>query len=475
MSKRIGGRGSEAPSIAPSFEVVVTLVIVASVVSLAIGYEVGYDDATETSGLPLPVQSAHPGNGIDDPVPPSKRIVDEIGYILNHTTSTNYEHHPALGANISRAGGIYNTDCSGYVDYVLNLTVPAWYDAISYYDAGERPLAEDLYGFFAQARPERGWTRIRKMADAQPGDVLAYKHPIHDPNTGHVMFVYSTPEPSTVNDNEYWVWVSDSTASYHGDDPRKDIGDGVGKGKMWFGVDHDGRPVYFRWSSVDGEQLYYPISIARATQANDTLVPSADRVANRAEYVVHMQQLTVYWHHTIIQEEDFAYIADCSGFVDFVLNRELPGHYAQIAFDQNNESRPLAQDYYDYFASLGAGNSTAAWSRVAEMKDARPGDIIAYKHDPPSEGSTGHVMIIDSTPQPSDTPGQYWVWVIDSALSGHGDDTRDTDDDNVRFTDGIGRGKMWFGVDGEGGPSYYRWSAVDGETHAVPLAIGRPN
>jgi hypothetical protein len=101
------------------------------------------------------------------------------------------------------------------------------------------------------------------MADAMPGDVLAYKHPVHDPNTGHVMFIYSVPEASTVNPGEFWVWVSDSTASHHGDDPRQASGNGVGKGRMWFGVDAHGLPVYYRWSSVDGEIHHKSIAIGR--------------------------------------------------------------------------------------------------------------------------------------------------------------------------------------------------------------------
>jgi hypothetical protein len=456
-------------------EHVLVLLVAVSLVSLAIGYEVGFDDAGGLpDGLPFPV-SNHPGIDIDDPLTPSQKIVDEIDYILGHTNSTHYEHHPALGANISRAEGIYDTDCSGYVDYVLNLTVPTWYDAITYYGDGERPLAEDLYGFFAQAQPERGWTRVRKMADAEPGDLLAYKHPIHDPNTGHVVFIHSHPEPSMVNDGEYWVWVSDSTASHHGEDPRETTGNGVGRGKMWFGVDHDGRPIYFRWSSVDGERLYYPISIARATEEGAS-IPGADRIANRAEYIVHMERLTAYWHHTIIQESEYVYITDCSGLVDYILKTEEPGLYSMIEFDESAESRPLAHDYYETFANAGATAQAGEWSRVARLQDARSGDILAYKHAEATDGSTGHVMVVDSTPQAStENDNEYWVWVIDSALSGHGDDTRDTDEDNVRFKEGVGRGKVWFGVDSSGAPTYYRWSSSDGNEHHEQIAIGHPN
>jgi hypothetical protein len=126
-----GRRSSGEPSGSVPIEWVVAMVIVASVVFLAIGYETGIGDSN--GNMPadeLPLESPHPGNGIDDPTPPSRKIVDEISFILNNTNSTRYEHHPSLGANISRSGGIYNTDCSGYVDYVLNLAVPTWHGAI---------------------------------------------------------------------------------------------------------------------------------------------------------------------------------------------------------------------------------------------------------------------------------------------------------------------------------------------------------
>jgi hypothetical protein len=58
--------------------------------------------------------------------------------------------------------------------------------------------------------------------------------------------------------------------------------------------------------------------------------------------------------------------------------------------------------------------------------------------------------------------------VVDSAASGHGRDSRDTctsKEKNCPYNDdkhkGIGVGVMYFGVNDEGHPIYYRWSDWD--------------
>ena len=62
----------------------------------------------------------------------------------------------------------------------------------------------------------------------------------------------------------------------------------------------------------------------------------------------------------------------------------------------------------------------------------------------------------------SENEDEFSIYVIDSSGSGHDDDTRKTDRDNVFDEEGIGKGKMWFGNKDRNRPVYYRWSEYNG-------------
>ncbi len=89
-------------------------------------------------------------------------------------------------------------------------------------------------------------------------------------STGHVMIAWSPPV--ITSKKEYAVYVTDSASSGHGRDTRRaghrkcedagflsckccpeDVINGIGKGRMWYGVNpKDKRPVYYRWSHSGG-------------------------------------------------------------------------------------------------------------------------------------------------------------------------------------------------------------------------------
>lgn len=174
---------------------------------------------------------------------------------------------------------------------------------------------------------------------------------------------------------------------------------------------------------------------------------------------------------------------DCSYWAKQVLTRVSPFHYDEIPKSSASGTTALAADYFDHFNSLSASDSL--WERVPNISQARAGDIIAYAHDPAEGASTtGHVMILMSTPRwstCSDTL-QHWVWVSDAARSGHGDDTRNglgkyaDDYDYVALPgssnrpSGVGLGKMWFNT---GTSPYYRWSKCSSAKQGATFAIGR--
>jgi len=108
------------------------------------------------------------------------------------------------------------------------------------------------------------------------------------------------------------------------------------------------------------------------------------------------------------------------------------------------------------------------WLKIEKLADAQQGDFLVVSYDENADtNSTGHVMWIDENPK-KDGTGRYRVRVIDSANSGHGDDTRHKSN-TYNCEDGkecgIGRGDMWFDVNGEGHAIFYRWSSKDGKKY----------
>lgn len=175
-----------------------------------------------------------------------------------------------------------------------------------------------------------------------------------------------------------------------------------------------------------------------------------------------------------LDETSGTYQYDCSGLAaEFVLGKLLPQHRKVLCQDDQgrgecddyidcgdsgiaeNYNRPLAGDFYDYF--MNHGTSSEYWVMINNFAEVQPGDIIAVKYYDPNNqnNTTGHIMIAHSSPKKL-VNKEYSLFVIDSAQSGHGQDSRQYASNN----NGIGKGLMWFGVDANGKPIYYRWSGA---------------
>jgi hypothetical protein len=107
-----------------------------------------------------------------------------------------------------------------------------------------------------------GWLRIERIADARPGDILAWRSlkPKRG-STGHVVILDGRPVQTP--DGEVCVPVIDSTSSGHGNDTRPKGQTGIGRGLMWFAVDAQGHPTAYRWSRPTGKLQSRPIAIGR--------------------------------------------------------------------------------------------------------------------------------------------------------------------------------------------------------------------
>jgi hypothetical protein len=111
------------------------------------------------------------------------------------------------------------------------------------------------------------------------------------------------------------------------------------------------------------------------------------QVAAQAELIVSNLQQTNYQHTEHIDVDRGIYDCDCDGFVGFVLTRAAPGHYTMIP-QEPGQPQPRAFEYCLFFSSL-TPQSACGWHRIDFPRDARRGDIIAWRF-PEIEVEKGH-------------------------------------------------------------------------------------
>ncbi len=175
---------------------------------------------------------AAPAQAQVDP-PGNARVMAVLDQVRASLRTTRYTHD----TRIDPRAGRYDFDCSVMVAWVLGRAAPRARAALP----GGRPLAVDFHRTIVAAsttRSRNGWLRIARIADARPGDVLAWPRPrwFRSNNTGHVAIVAATP---IVTERGVLVRVTDATSVGHQDDPRNRDGGptGFGQGTLLIGTD----------------------------------------------------------------------------------------------------------------------------------------------------------------------------------------------------------------------------------------------
>jgi hypothetical protein len=162
----------------------------------------------------------------------SDRSLDKIRFIDQHLRTSIYSHT----TDVDAGQGHFDFDCSGMVNWVLEQSAP---NAFAELKASRPRVAEYVKALQAipYNQPTAGWQRIQKVADAQPGDVIAWPTPDWYPSdaTGHMGFVYAKPVPVS---GGYLIRVADATSYPHGEDSREG-GTGFGYGTILITVDPD--------------------------------------------------------------------------------------------------------------------------------------------------------------------------------------------------------------------------------------------
>jgi hypothetical protein len=191
----------------------------------------------------------------------SENLGDAAERLLNGMRETHYQHR--IHADKSR--GVYDMDCSGFVDYLLKQNAPAQFSPLRIEPGHTRPRAAMYFDLFNRLNksPLPGWESVPKLGEVRRGDIIAWELAASTEkpgDTGHVVIVAAAPVEQT--NHLYRVQVYDSSVIPHDDDSRPEGTNGVGEGVITFRVDTNGKPIGFQFNShahYHGE----PIAIGR--------------------------------------------------------------------------------------------------------------------------------------------------------------------------------------------------------------------
>jgi hypothetical protein len=189
-----------------------------------------------------------------DPRRGPEAVLAEVVEIDQSLQSSRYSHATRVDAK----NGIYELDCSGLAAWVLRRAAPKAQAAVAWRSRGNRPLARDYYHQIARtpagAAPRWGWSRVARVEDAAPGDVIAWLRPkeLRSTNTGHVAFLVAPPRRVPGELSAYLVRIADASRYQHQDDTRAGTDrDGFGIGTILVVADPEsGAPVAYGWRGL---------------------------------------------------------------------------------------------------------------------------------------------------------------------------------------------------------------------------------
>ncbi|MBA1419773.1 MAG: hypothetical protein FAF03_02650 [Epsilonproteobacteria bacterium] len=143
---------------------------------------------------------------------------------------------------------------------------------------------------------------------------------------------------------------------------------------------------------------------------------------NDGPFILHPGYAELTPNNLILKKfNSYNLFLDCSGFVGYYVVQGIAKELYHKINTCYHSSRPLAADFADTFMSsqykttdkniseatlsdLDTNSSAILWGRVPNIKNAKPGDIIVYKHvknithhgrcNNTVHGNTGHVLFI---------------------------------------------------------------------------------
>jgi len=210
------------------------------------------------------------------------------------------------------------------------------------------------------------------------------------------------------------------------------------------------------------------------------LTNPAHNILLEATRILSNLKESYYEHTTTVDETNGIYKLDCSGLVGYILRYALNAHFIPIDTAKIiGQTRPLATDFYTFFNICPTIANPYGWMKISYLRNALPGDIIAWKYVDETKDNTGHIVVISGitakfTEAITINNLKYWeykVRVIDSSKSAHFQDSRDLTTNLTH--EGIGVGDMYFGVNQVGEIKYWKWNSRSDTPQFDYIAIGR--
>jgi hypothetical protein len=195
----------------------------------------------------------------------SENLGDAAERLLSGVRETHYQHR----THVDKSRGVYDMDCSGFVDYLLEQNAPSQLAPLKIEPGHTRPRAAMYFDLFTRLNksPLPGWEAVAKLGETRRGDIIAWQLAASTDqpgDTGHVVIVAAAPVEQTTH--LYRVQVYDSSVIHHDEDSRAEETNGVGTGVITFRVDASGQPIGFQFNShahYHGE----PIAIGRLVKS----------------------------------------------------------------------------------------------------------------------------------------------------------------------------------------------------------------
>ncbi|MEP6900958.1 MAG: hypothetical protein ABJA66_04360 [Actinomycetota bacterium] len=150
-----------------------------------------------------------------------------------------------------------HTDCSGLLNALLERSYNLKSNDFKDWLGVRRPLAITYHDAIEN---EQGFTRIKRVTEIKPGDIIAIKYPPDSDNSGHIMMVEKSPHkraptsPIIKSAQQWEVTIIDSSESGHGKTDTRRLPDGsfaqgVGEGIFRLYTDQNNVIIGYSWSN----------------------------------------------------------------------------------------------------------------------------------------------------------------------------------------------------------------------------------
>ena len=204
------------------------------------------------------------------------------------------------------------------------------------------------------------------------------------------------------------------------------------------------------------------VATSVSAAAESPVTPTAQlRFWSEVERELGAMRTTAYRRDTLVDEASGRFEYNCSGFINYALQRSLPDVFDLLVKATN--ARPRAADMVSAFSVPGPG-----WRNVL-ISEVDRGDVVAWtRPEGLSSRHTGHVVVVaGKADQRAD--GEWVVPVVDASESPHGR----KDSRHGPGVTGLGTGAIvLFSKDVQ--VAGYRWSTwADSPRHATRVVLVR--